>query len=78
MAGPPYHSLQIKVVKRHAHGLTMLASYTWSKLISNANASDAPIGVSDQTTVQNYYNLPRGAVGLGARHTAVVHPECHL
>ena len=52
-----YHSLQVKVVKRHAHGLTMLASYTWSKLISNADAADAPIGTSDNTAPQNFYDL---------------------
>jgi hypothetical protein len=52
-----YHSLQLKVVKRVAHGLTMLASYTWSKQMSNVNASDSPIGTSNSTSVQNAYNV---------------------
>ena len=52
-----YHSLQAKLVKRASNGLTLLASYTWSKLISNVNAQDAPIGPSDSTGVQNYYDL---------------------
>lgn len=26
-----YHSMQLKLVKRPSHGLTMLASFTWSK-----------------------------------------------
>ncbi len=52
-----YHSLQTKLVKRETHGVTLLVSYTWSKLISNVNASNAPIGPSNTTTVQNYYDL---------------------
>ena len=57
-----YHSLQAKLVKRTSNGLTLLASYTWSKLISNVNAQDAPIGPSDSTGVQNYYDLRRSAL----------------
>ncbi len=57
-----YHSLQAKLVKRTSNGLTLLASYTWSKLISNVNAQDAPIGPSDCTGVQNYYDLRRSAL----------------
>jgi hypothetical protein len=52
-----YHSLQAKLVKRMSNGLSLLASYTWSKLISNVNSQDAPIGPSDNTGVQNYYDL---------------------
>ncbi|HEX5283277.1 MAG TPA: carboxypeptidase regulatory-like domain-containing protein [Bryocella sp.] len=52
-----YHSLQAKLVKRMSSGLSLLVSYTWSKLISNINSEDAPIGPSDNTGVQNYYDL---------------------
>ena len=52
-----YNSLQTKLVKRMTNGVTFLVSYTWSKLISNVNAQDAPIGPSDSTGVQNYYDL---------------------
>jgi hypothetical protein len=52
-----YHSLQTKLVKRTSKGLTFLASYTWSKLISNVNAQNAPIGPTNNTGVQNYYDL---------------------
>ena len=40
-----------------AHGLTLLSSFTWSKLISNTNISDATIATSNNTTPQNPYNL---------------------
>ena len=50
-----YNSFQAKLVKRASNGLTVLVAYTWSKLISNANPSDAPFGYS--VPVQNYYNL---------------------
>jgi hypothetical protein len=52
-----YHSLQVKLVKRMSGGLSLLASYTWSKLISNVNSQNAPIGPSDNAGVQNYYDL---------------------
>ena len=52
-----YHSLQAKLVKRMSNGVSVLASYTWSKLISNVNASDSPIGPSDNTGVVDWYNL---------------------
>jgi hypothetical protein len=52
-----YHSLQTKLVKRMSGGVSVLVSYTWSKLISNVNAQNAPIGPTDNTGVQNYYDL---------------------
>ena len=52
-----YNSAQVKLVRRESHGVTLLVSYTWSKLISNTTASDAPIGSSNGTAPQNYYDL---------------------
>ena len=69
-----YHSLQTKLVKRMSGGLTFLVSYTWSKLISNVNAQNAPIGTTDNTGVQNYYNLraERAVSELNQPHNLVV------
>ena len=33
-----YHALQVSVNKRLSHGFSVLASYTWSKLLDNASA----------------------------------------
>ena len=52
-----YHSFQAKGVMTRSHGLTLLTSFTWSKLISNANISDATIATNNNTTPQNPYNL---------------------
>ena len=34
-----YHSLQLKAEKRYTNGFYLLASYTWSKLITNASST---------------------------------------
>jgi hypothetical protein len=52
-----YHSAQIKGVKRMSHGLQFLAAFTWSKLISDVNAQEAPIGTVNDSSTQDYYNL---------------------
>ena len=33
-----YHALQVQAQKNFSHGLTMLANYTWSKTLTNADA----------------------------------------
>lgn len=52
-----YHSAQIKGVKRMSHGIQFLAAFTWSKLISDVNAQEAPIGTTNDSSTQDYYNL---------------------
>jgi hypothetical protein len=41
-----YNSLQVQLRHQFAHGLLLQASYTWSKLITNINASEAGGGIS--------------------------------
>ena len=75
-----YHSLQTKLVKRTSKGLTFLASYTWSKLLSNVNAQNAPIGTTDNTNVQNYYDLAaeRSVSELNQTHNFVANAVYEL
>jgi outer membrane receptor protein involved in Fe transport len=41
-----YNSLQLQLKHQFAHGLAMQASYTWSKLITDINASEAGAGIA--------------------------------
>jgi Carboxypeptidase regulatory-like domain len=54
-----YNSLQVKVVRRFANGFSMLASYTWSKLMDNIPASETgfPGGSFGGTGIQDWDNL---------------------
>lgn len=52
-----YESAQFKVNKRTTHGISMLAVYTISKWLSNVTVADAPIGPTNNTGVQNWYDL---------------------
>src|SRR5262249_49883861 len=53
-----YHALQAKLEKRFSSGGTLLAAYTFSKIISNVETLttwlDSPTGVAG---VQDWYNL---------------------
>jgi len=51
-----YNSMQLKVTKRTTHGISFLAIYTFSKLISNVSPAESPVDGTNPTT-QNYYNL---------------------
>ncbi len=55
--GSNYQSAQFKLNKRPTHGVSLLAVYTISKWLSNMTASDAPVGTTNNTAVQNWYNL---------------------
>lgn len=52
-----YESAQFKVNKRTTHGVSMLAVYTISKWLSDVTVADAPIGPTNNTGVQNWYDL---------------------
>ena len=52
-----YHSLQIKAVKQLSQGVSFLLAYTGEKLISDVNNQLSPIGPSNNSGVQNPYNL---------------------
>lgn len=41
-----YNSLQLQLKHQFSHGLTLQASYTWSKLITDINASEAGAGIA--------------------------------
>ncbi len=41
-----YNSLQMQLRHQFSHGLTMQASYTWSKLITDVNASESGGGIA--------------------------------
>ncbi|MEO7651592.1 MAG: TonB-dependent receptor, partial [Bryobacteraceae bacterium] len=51
-----YHSLQVKVERRVARGLSVLSAYTWSKSLSNADISSVG-GGSFLGTIQDYNDL---------------------
>jgi hypothetical protein len=55
--GSNYQSAQFKLNKRPTHGVSLLAVYTISKWLSNMTASDAPVGTTNNTAVQNWYDL---------------------
>jgi hypothetical protein len=50
-----YNSLQAKLEKRMAHGYNLLATYTWSHALDDANT---PLGSTGDAGQQNYYVIP--------------------
>jgi hypothetical protein len=55
-----YHALQAQVTKRISSGLTVLASYSWSKNITNADSeypTEAAWEGNDTSGALNTYNL---------------------
>ena len=55
-----YHALQAQLQKRLSQGLTVLASYTWSKTLTNADAeypTEAVWEANDVSGALNTYNL---------------------
>ena len=54
-ANSNYNALQVRVQQRLFHGLTSLASYTWSKSIDDASNFFSSAG--DPNFPQNSYNV---------------------
>jgi hypothetical protein len=54
-----YNALQVKLERRFANGFSLLASYTWSKLMDNIPASETgfPGGSFGGTGIQDWQNL---------------------
>jgi hypothetical protein len=65
-----YHALQMKWEKRYSKGLTMLAHYTWSKMIDNSSHGSGNYSwLGGSTSLQNIWNL-RGERSLSAHDVA--------
>lgn len=62
-----YHALQTTLEKRYSAGLTLLAAYTWSKLIDNTNVSSSSFAVQDPFNL----SLDRGLAAYDVRHRFV-------
>lgn len=57
MANSVYHSLQAKVERRFAQGVSVLMAYTAGKVITDSASQVSPIGPTSLGNVQNWYNL---------------------
>jgi len=65
-----YHALQLRWEKRYSKGLTMLAHYTWSKMIDNSSHGSGNYAwLGGSTSIQNVWNL-RGERSLSAHDVA--------
>ena len=68
IADSSYHSLQIKYEKRFSHGLSVVAHYTFSKLISDSDEAGSDVeGFAASGSIQNLFNL-RQERSLSAFH----------
>lgn len=52
-----YHSLQAKAEKHLSHGFTTLASFTWSKLITNDDSGSLAFSGNNYATPQDWQDL---------------------
>ena len=53
-----YHALQVQMQKRLSQGLTVLANYTWSKTLTNADAEyPTAVGVEWKWNVRRIEHL---------------------
>jgi hypothetical protein len=69
-----YNSLQVKYEKRFSHGLSVVAHYTWSKLIADSDESGSDVEwAAVAGSIQNLFNLrqERSVSGLNRPHVLV-------
>jgi hypothetical protein len=53
-----YHALQMKWDKRFSHGVSVLAHYTWSKMIDNSSHASGNVSwLGGSTSIQNIWDL---------------------
>ncbi len=58
IANSIYHALQLKYEKRFSKGLSVIAHYTISKMISDSDASGSDVTwIAGDSSIQDYYNL---------------------
>ena len=69
-----YNSLQAKLTKRYANGVTLLASYTWSSSLDNNEGDEGYTAGTGNNGPQNYNNFraDRGRGENDARQRVVV------
>jgi hypothetical protein len=68
-ANANFHSLQTKVEKRLSHGLSLLASYMWSKAISDGRGESGAGGASN--------SIPQDPLNLGAERSLADEHRAH-
>ena len=72
-ANSTYHSLQARMRKRYSHGLYLLTSYTYSKLLTDSSLGSGGVG-GTAVSLQDAYNLraEKGPSTSDLRHRIVV------
>ncbi len=61
-----YHGLDASIVKRAANGLTLKASYTYSKILNNS--TDGGVNEPPDVLDPAHLNLSKGPASFGVRH----------
>jgi hypothetical protein len=70
-----YHALQLKYEKRFSHGLSTIAHYTFSKMISDSDSSGTDVDwLAGGSSVQDLFNLrnERSVAGFDRTHRLLV------
>jgi len=58
IANSMYHALQLKYEKRFSHGLSVIAHYTISKMISDSDVSGSDVNfIAGDSSIQDVFNL---------------------